>query len=259
MDLREKLIDAIRRNPGITDRELSQIFAIHPSRVIAVLSDQSDLEMTRNSDSARASSESLNGAPHGMLQEEGSDNEKVITPPQAKSAARRNRKGLTKVEMAIAYLQDNGKVDNDAMRRAIGIDKPYHPSQYLSNAVKRGVLKYTGFTWCLGTGTHAAPQAPVTSVLEDVTDDVQPVQPQNMPLRSPYVLPNRQHRPIDILRTQLSPEEFKAFLKGNILKHLIRAERKGGIEDYRKAVVYAGWLVDFVKDRLNDQHGLDKA
>jgi hypothetical protein len=47
---------------------------------------------------------------------------------------------------------------------------------------------------------------------------------------------------IDILRQKLTPEEFRGFCKGNIIKYSLRAERKGGREDYEKAAWYGSWL-----------------
>ncbi|MDR1310502.1 MAG: hypothetical protein LBK01_01305 [Burkholderiaceae bacterium] len=51
---KKKLIDAIRRNPGITYQELSQIFAIHYSRVLSLLADCADVRVTRTANSTRA-------------------------------------------------------------------------------------------------------------------------------------------------------------------------------------------------------------
>ena len=36
---------------------------------------------------------------------------------------------------------------------------------------------------------------------------------------------------IDVIRATLGKEGFKAFCKGNIMKYLIRAEKKNGLED----------------------------
>jgi len=49
---------------------------------------------------------------------------------------------------------------------------------------------------------------------------------------------------IDFIRAKLSHEQFKGYCRGNALKYLSRAELKGGVEDYRKAAVYLGWLND---------------
>ena len=47
-----------------------------------------------------------------------------------------------------------------------------------------------------------------------------------------------------ILKKKLTPEEFKGFCKGNILKYVFRAEYKNGAEDYRKATQYLKWLIE---------------
>jgi hypothetical protein len=44
---------------------------------------------------------------------------------------------------------------------------------------------------------------------------------------------------INILEATLTPGEFRGFLKGNVVKYVLRAERKGGREDYQKAAWYA--------------------
>ena len=56
--------------------------------------------------------------------------------------------------------------------------------------------------------------------------------------------------PIDFMFAQMTREEFEGFLKGNIIKYVSRATRKGGLEDYQKAKVYLDWLIDMymVKD-----------
>ena len=55
-------------------------------------------------------------------------------------------------------------------------------------------------------------------------------------------------QPIMYLQSALTPEEFKGFLKGNIIKYLSRAEQKNGVEDYMKASSYAQWLEEFTKN-----------
>lgn len=49
---------------------------------------------------------------------------------------------------------------------------------------------------------------------------------------------------ITILRKKMSREEFKGFCKGNILKYVLRAEHKNGVEDYKKAMQYLKWLIE---------------
>ena len=49
---------------------------------------------------------------------------------------------------------------------------------------------------------------------------------------------------IDYLKAKLSPEEFAGFCRGNVLKYVSRAMKKGGQEDLRKARWYLDQLID---------------
>ena len=49
---------------------------------------------------------------------------------------------------------------------------------------------------------------------------------------------------IDYIKAKMSPEAYMGYLRGNCLKYLSRAELKNGVEDYRKAAVYLGWLIE---------------
>ena len=53
---------------------------------------------------------------------------------------------------------------------------------------------------------------------------------------------------IDIMKDQLSEEEFKGFCKGLIIKYLCRADHKNGLEDYKKAQWYMDCLVKYLSD-----------
>lgn len=50
---------------------------------------------------------------------------------------------------------------------------------------------------------------------------------------------------IDYIRAKLSKDEFKGYCKGNCLKYISRAGKKGDeLEDLKKAQVYLGWAID---------------
>lgn len=71
-------------------------------------------------------------------------------------------------------------------------------------------------------------------------------------VRSPkhYKLPGLNIESIDVLRSALTPEEFKGFCRGNALKYLIRAGRKDNeLQDIKKADVYIEWLIDTIQDQ----------
>lgn len=49
---------------------------------------------------------------------------------------------------------------------------------------------------------------------------------------------------IDYLKAKLTPDEFAGFLRGNVIKYLSRAGKKGGaVEDYKKAAWYLARLI----------------
>lgn len=52
------------------------------------------------------------------------------------------------------------------------------------------------------------------------------------------------HECIDEIKAMLSPEEFKGFLKGNVIKYRYRANLKNGKEDLAKADNYAFYLIN---------------
>ncbi len=52
-------------------------------------------------------------------------------------------------------------------------------------------------------------------------------------------------QPWHIMEAVLSPEEFKGFLKGNIIKYSLRAGRKDGSDDAGKAKHYMQKLKEF--------------
>lgn len=54
---------------------------------------------------------------------------------------------------------------------------------------------------------------------------------------------------LTIWKKKLTHEEFKGLCKGNILKYLLRADYKNGIEDLEKAAVYLDWLIKSEKEQ----------
>ena len=51
---------------------------------------------------------------------------------------------------------------------------------------------------------------------------------------------------IDIIAHKLTPEEYKGYLRGNIIKYLFRYQYKEGSKDLRKAQWYLARLLDEV-------------
>lgn len=74
-------------------------------------------------------------------------------------------------------------------------------------------------------------------------DNTEPPKPD--PINSPAHYIHGGIETIDIIRMALTDEEFRGYLKGNILKYRERAPYKGKqTEDYAKARKYYDWLME---------------
>lgn len=51
---------------------------------------------------------------------------------------------------------------------------------------------------------------------------------------------------IEAIEAQLTPEEYKGYLKGNVAKYVWREAHKGGIESLKKAQWYIDRLIAFL-------------
>lgn len=47
---------------------------------------------------------------------------------------------------------------------------------------------------------------------------------------------------IDVIKAELTPEQYKGYLYGNVLKYMWRWQDKNGLEDLKKASQYLEWL-----------------
>ena len=52
---------------------------------------------------------------------------------------------------------------------------------------------------------------------------------------------------IQVIKAQLTPEQYKGYLYGNVLKYMWRWPDKNGLEDLRKAKHYLEWLIEEVE------------
>jgi hypothetical protein len=51
-------------------------------------------------------------------------------------------------------------------------------------------------------------------------------------------------QPWDAMEAWMKPDEFKGFLRGNVIKYVARCEDKGGVEDLKKAQHYLTRLLE---------------
>ncbi len=68
------------------------------------------------------------------------------------------------------------------------------------------------------------------------------------------------HECIEEIKAMLTPDEFKGFLKGNVIKYRYRANLKNGEEDLAKADNYAYYLINghFKKADLNSKNNVNE-
>lgn len=65
-------------------------------------------------------------------------------------------------------------------------------------------------------------------------------------------------QPIELMFRTLTTEEFKGFLKGNMIKYAMRAGKKEGEsagKDFQKYVAYSVWLNSFEESGCIDVEG----
>ena len=56
-------------------------------------------------------------------------------------------------------------------------------------------------------------------------------------------------QPIQIMKANMTKEEFRGFLEGNILKYPLRYKHKNVLEDLKKAKTYLTWLIEDIEER----------
>jgi hypothetical protein len=107
-----------------------------------------------------------------------------------------------------------------------------------------------------GAGTTPVQETPWFEPIEDngCKDGVCPVPWATKPYR-PELKPDLVNHPphytdgsiecIDAIEAQLTPEEYRGYLKGNIAKYAWRERHKGGTESLKKARFYLNRLIEF--------------
>lgn len=142
-------------------------------------------------------------------------------------AAQKDKPG-TKVDAAIAHLAKNGPTDATALKAAIGLGYPV--SQLLQAALADGRVKRDrNVYWTPDrepTNVVTAPPAPV------------PMAP------APLDVNGAGQGVIELLRAQLTPEEFRGFLKGSVIQHTLGGTTDRDASNYLAAGMYVKCLVE---------------
>jgi hypothetical protein len=60
-------------------------------------------------------------------------------------------------------------------------------------------------------------------------------------------------QPWDVMRSCFTPAAFAGFLTGNVVKYVMRANAKGGIEDLKKAQHYLDELIRYLEEPNNER------
>lgn len=83
---------------------------------------------------------------------------------------------------------------------------------------------------------------PKDYVVEDLVEKYDMV---NQPKHYMFNIDGHDVQAVDILKGTLTPEEFRGWLKGSYLTYLLRADRKNGLEDLKKANTFLNWQIQF--------------
>lgn len=86
-----------------------------------------------------------------------------------------------------------------------------------------------------------------TEELNKTTGESDAIKPNHYKLQ----IKNNECEVRDVMQAVMTEEEYDGFLYGNILKYILRAKRKNGIEDLKKAKQYLEWLVAEEEDKNN--------
>ena len=65
---------------------------------------------------------------------------------------------------------------------------------------------------------------------------------------NPDYYKNNSIETIEVIKNELTSEEFRGYLKGQVFKYLARHRLKNGLEDLRKAQWYMDYLVKFEEE-----------
>lgn len=65
---------------------------------------------------------------------------------------------------------------------------------------------------------------------------------------NPDYYKNKSIETIEVIRNELTSDEFRGYLKGQIFKYLARHRQKNGIEDLKKAQWYMNYLIKFEQE-----------
>lgn len=183
-----------------------------------------------------------------------------------------NSKAMTKPELAMEIIKVKGYATPQDLKDAMGV---MSPQPYIKTQLQNGTIVFRDGRYFLGRAIVKDPEIRPSDTLESKTNTEKPEpgtqnvcscmeQSSEHPVTFPEKVLSHQnqdpaHDPVkapnhytvgglevkEILKAKLTPEEYRGYCKGNIIKYLMRAEHKGNpVQDYAKANQYSQWLVE---------------
>ena len=146
------------------------------------------------------------------------------------------------IEMAIRIIKSNGSCENVSCE-----DCPF--SDENSIEPKICYINRTSDSWLGKAHVNEKLLRSARELLEicgrttSVIGEGTVAEDENINSPKHYRLPGLNIESIDIIRAILG-KYFKWFCLGNIIKYILRAEKKNGLEDYKKARKYLNWLIE---------------
>ncbi|MFZ6687533.1 hypothetical protein ACO0K0_07285 [Undibacterium sp. SXout11W] len=152
---------------------------------------------------------------------------------------------LSKVQKAIAYLKTHGRVISKDLCFAMGVEYPkYSPTQYLATQIRQGEITKDGQWYQLGTQrpdnviektkepATVKPAAQAMSTGDSPTaQPAAPAMPATQPPSTSEIVSM-----FDFLDLSLTTDEYRGYLKANVIERTLRGDTRGAYE-------YAGRLV----------------
>ena len=99
-------------------------------------------------------------------------------------------------------------------------------------------MRMAGPEECKGEVSHELPEITPKQIIKDAVDDL---------VNHPSHYTDGSIECIDAIQAQLTPEEFRGYLKGNIAKYIWREKHKGGTQSIEKGAWYLNRLIQLDK------------
>ncbi len=179
---------------------------------------------------------SADAAPAGIADTAAVSAQSEATAPEPVAAS--------KASIAFDHLVKHGPTDGATLKVVMGLNPKYAVSQFLKPALKSGKIVRIGGVYCVPDRLQVAP--PVAPVTHHPACDRQypslchACDPAPKASSDPVIVPTGHPASglevVDMLRAQLSADEFRGFLKGNVIKCTLAGA------DYQLGSIYASLL-----------------